>query len=177
MGETARVFYGLWPTPAEAAQLIPHATVLKAATRGRPSHPASLHLTLVFLGEVPVDVLPQLRNLEVAGDRPGFDLALDRRGVWRHNGIGWLMPSTPPPALLELQSTLEAALRAAGFESERRPFRPHVTLTRHGRDDMPDGAIDPVVWRVREWVLVRSNGTAVDGSRYETLARFPLRQP
>jgi 2'-5' RNA ligase len=44
---------------------------------------------------------------------------------------------TPDPGLELLQHRVEQAFAPLGFPAEARPFRPHVTLGRAGRDARP----------------------------------------
>jgi 2'-5' RNA ligase len=56
---------------------------------------------------------------------------------------------------------------------DTRPFNPHVTLVRKAEcAPLPDST--PIIdWQVEDFVLVRST-LAPDGSRYETIGRWPL---
>mgnify|MGYP003441747327 CR=1 FL=1 len=75
--------------------------------------------------------------------------------------------ATRVPAVLESGvRRLRAALDAAGFTPEARPFRPHVTLARKVRS-AADSLLDPAfLWRTDGFALVRSV-TDPAGSRYE----------
>ena len=65
------------------------------------------------------------------------------------------------------------ALRAAGFATEARAFRPHLTLARRcTRPADPDDAAS-TSWAVESLALVTST-PAPGGSRYETIAVWPL---
>jgi 2'-5' RNA ligase len=49
---TARVFFALWPTPAESAQLAAWQAPLKSLCGGRAMRGETLHNTLAFIGDV-----------------------------------------------------------------------------------------------------------------------------
>jgi len=78
-----------------------------------------------------------------------------------------------------------AALAVVGFEPERRPFRPHLTLGRV-KDEIPTRqraeievavgkmAVPGISWRTNQVSLMRSKLTT-SGATYEVLATFPLR--
>lgn len=94
--------------------------------------PAHLHLTLRFLGETPdVQVPPLLARLGRVVASP-FALDLKGVGVFPHPArpqVLWagLLPSEP---LAALAMQVEAAVEAAGYAPERKPFHPHITLAR-----------------------------------------------
>jgi 2'-5' RNA ligase len=166
-----RLFFALWPPPAIQTALAAWADRLTAAG-GAPAHPADVHLTLVFLG----DVTQARRDCyeQAAGQIRGapFELTLDRFGHWSRSGILWAGPSAAPAPLTRLVDDLHAALQACGFTPERRPFAPHLTLRRRARM-LPSVPIDPVPsWRPGEFVLaVSQRGPA---PRYRILRRWPL---
>ena len=78
-----------------------------------------------------------------------------------------------------------AALSVVGFEPERRPFRPHLTLgrvkdeiatRRRAEIEVAVGKMDvpPTAWRTAQVSLMRSRLTT-QGAFYDVLATFPLR--
>ncbi len=179
-GETARVFFALWPDAAAAAHMHAIAEQWHDSLGGRVTREDTLHATLVFIGEIETARLPVLLALASGIELPGFELALDRRDCWRHNRIAHLGASRMPEALSNLQSELAARVRAAGFEIEKRPFSPHITLIR--KADCKNSATEsvtnknpaqPVAWTVRDFVLVKSSLSA-NASRYEQIGRWPL---
>jgi len=110
----------------------------------------SLHATLVFLGEQP-DPGPAAAALVAALDPPPPAPQL------RLDGALWLAPrrphvltvalADPAGALARIQAdVLDALVRGAGHEGERRRFRPHVTVARvRGRLRPFELAAPPVV--------------------------------
>ena len=104
--ETARVFFALWPPPEVARQLSAVADAFAKSAGGRATRQATVHLTLAFIGDVPLERLPDMeraaRNVRAAA----FDLTLDQFGLWHHNRIFWGGCSAVPPALVELASAL-----------------------------------------------------------------------
>jgi RNA 2',3'-cyclic 3'-phosphodiesterase len=174
--EQARVFFALWPPPESARQLADVADSFVTRAGGRATSQENIHVTLAFIGDVPVGRLADLERAarEVRGE--AFALTLDRFGVWRHNRILWAGGSVLPPALAGLSAALGAALTAAGFAvaDARRTFTPHVTLVRKVvvlDAELPE--CQPVAWNNRQFVLVRSTLSA-DASSYRSIAEFPL---
>lgn len=139
---------------------------------GRRTRDDSIHLTLAFIGDVSVQRLPDLA-VPPLQDLKSFTLMLDRCGCWPRNGIGWMAPSQIPDQLQRLVFAMEGWLRGAGFALEERPYRPHVTLVRKAHCVPLTEAIEPIVWRAEEFVLVRSV-LEPEGSRYQTISRCTL---
>ena len=140
---------------------------------GRRTRDDSIHLTLAFVGDVDSVRLAELLAPPAGVTVSRFTLKLDRWGCWPRNGIAWVAPSRVPDPLRELVAGMDAWLRDAGFEMDVRPFNPHVSLVRKAQcAPLPDST-PSIEWQVEDFVLVRS-ALAPDGSRYETIGRWPL---
>jgi 2'-5' RNA ligase len=168
----ARVFFALWPDAATRSLLGQAARRMHQGLGGRRTRDDSIHLTLAFIGNVSVQRLPELAVPPLHDLKP-FTLSLDRCGCWPHNGIGWIVPSQVPDPLQRLVFAMEGWLRGAGFALEERPYRPHVTLVRKAECVPLMQDIAPIIWRVEEFVLVRSV-LEPEGSRYQTIGRCAL---
>jgi 2'-5' RNA ligase len=151
----------------------------------RKVEPENLHLTLVFLGEVPDPVLEAAHEGFEALREPRFTLALQGLGLFGkakpHAAWAGVAPSAP---LAHLQAKVETIARRAGCPIDGRKFTPHVTLGRFPTPEPADIArleravtlgtgfrSDP--WEVTELTLWRSHLTA-RGPQYEVLVRYPL---
>lgn len=152
--------------------------------------PEGLHVTTKFLGEVPVKKLPAIKlaiQEAVTGHSP-FSLEFSNIGTFGgREGLRlmWVGIAGDVLRLEALVKATNAALAVVGFEPERRPFRPHLTLGRV-RDEIPTrkraeievavGKVAPreVSWRISHVSLMRSRIVA-GGARYDVLATFPLR--
>jgi 2'-5' RNA ligase len=90
---------------------------------------ADLHVTLHYLGDYETEtVAPVLERVEGGA----FDLRLRGPGHFALKGrrkILWIGVETNTP-LMALHAQVAAALAPLGYEPERRPYRPHVTLAR-----------------------------------------------
>ena len=147
----------------------------------RPQAAADLHVTLHFLGMAAVDSTRAALRPVAA---PAFAVALTLPGQFFARGhprtlFAGVAPAAP---LRELHAMLGRRLEAAGFEPDSRPFVPHVTLARLGKDASADAiaeflkqALPPEVLRFdcREFALYASE-TRADGARYRVLERYPL---
>jgi len=148
----ARLFFALWPDEAAARGLERLAVEVAVRTQGKPVPRSKIHLTLAFLGEVAGRIAFEPEAIAT----PAFDLVLDCVGSFAGTRVAWAGFVEPPPALANLQAQLARELRGQGLRLEDRPFAPHLTLARHIGATQPRQAIDPIDWRVREVVLVKS---------------------
>jgi 2'-5' RNA ligase len=168
----ARVFFALWPDPGVQAQLVQHGRELHRLAGGRLTRQESIHVTLVFLGDIGVDRLEDVRAAGAGATFEPFTLSIETAGCWSHNRVAWLAPRATPVPLLTLVAGLEAALGQAGFRLEARPYAPHITVVRNARCGRLEPAITPVEWRVEDFVLVHSRLDS-NGSHYAVVGRWP----
>ena len=102
---------------------------------------AGIHLTLAFLGELDDDRLALAMEATRAAthDFPAFDYRLTAPGIFgppQQPRVIWMGTEDLPLAQLHgsplqrLHHTLNRELERRGFETEKRPFSPHLTLAR-----------------------------------------------
>jgi len=96
---------------------------------------SGMHLTLKFLGEIPEEDAAGISSVlgEIAGRHRPFPLLLQGTGAFppgRRNPRVFWVGAVPVPGLVSLQEEIEREMEKRGFERERRPFRPHLTLGR-----------------------------------------------
>ena len=170
--ESMRVFFALWPKREECAALAAWQLPLQPLCGGLAMREDGLHTTLVFLGEITAVRLEALRLAAQEVALEPFELHFDTARYWGHNHIVYAAPSRVPMSLLRLVDELEKRLARHRFHFERRVYKPHVTLLRHANwTDEALPHLSPVVWLVRDFVLVRSVRDE-QGTHYEVLARF-----
>jgi len=169
--EMARTFFALWPDPQAQQALLRHGRDIHRLTGGTLARLESIHLTLVFLGEIDAPRVEVARAAAAKAEFKPFTLSIETVGCWNHNRVAWLAPRDTPTELSLLVATLEAGLRDAGFGLETRPYSPHITVVRKARCGRMDLAFEPVEWRVQEFVLVRSELDSA-GSRYSVIGRW-----
>lgn len=167
-----RLFFALWPGAAQRAALAAWQPPLRELCGGRTMRPDTLHLTLVFLGEVAEQRLQAACLAAQETDFRRFDLQLAAAHYWGHNHIVHAAPLAVPAPLAALVAGLEHGLRRHGFHFEERPYKPHVTLLRNAKwSDAELPSLPVVRWPVRDFVLVQSLSGA-QGPHYEVVARF-----
>lgn len=168
-----RLFFALWPDAGAARQLHETGRELQEVCGGRAMARETLHVTLAFLGQVPVERLPELDAIAEALTADAFDLHLDRLGYWSHNHVLWAGCLEPSAALMALAEGLQTRLREAGFALENRSFAPHVTLLRKAQRESPVPLARVISWQAREMLLVES--VPGGATRYVPLSRWNLR--
>lgn len=135
--ETLRAFVAIELTE-EARQ---HLALLTDGLRHEVTHGIrwvdhhGVHLTLKFLGDLPVDCLDAVivAMKEAAEGVPPFSLSIHRLGAFPSLAaprVLWVGVQGDLAPLLKLQTGLEDSLAAKGFPKETRPFAPHITLAR-----------------------------------------------
>ncbi len=93
-----------------------------------------LHLTLKFLGQIPSEKVPAITGAldPIAVRERLFKVTLKGVGAFpslRNPRVVWV-GLEGDNRLARLQSYVEDAITRLGFESETRPFKPHLTLGR-----------------------------------------------
>lgn len=151
-----RLFFALWPDDAARAALERWSTAIHRVTGGRATRGDSIHMTLAFLGDCDPARLDELKAAAAGVRVRPFELVLDEAGFWKHNRIAWAGATQTPAALETLVSDLRAALAAARFAFDRKPFVSHLTLVRKAQPGFVMPALDPIRWEVTAFALVRS---------------------
>lgn len=163
-----RLFFALWPDPALRQALHARVEGIIASLDGKPQRPDQWHVTLEFLGQVPRERQPRLRAAAGRVSRSSVTIEFDRVEHWHKPQVVCLVASRVPAGLEALVAQLRAALTDAGFATDARPFRPHLTLARKVRSATDSPLDPPFLWQAGGFALVRSV-TDPAGSRYEPL--------
>ncbi|MFJ8663391.1 RNA 2',3'-cyclic phosphodiesterase [Streptomyces sp. NPDC093795] len=135
---TVRLFIALAP-PDEAKDEL--ARELRSAYDAYPhmrwNRIEDWHITLAFLGELPVATVPLLRPplADLAASRRPVELGL-RGGGHFDERVLWSGIDGDLEGLHRLAADVRAVVRECGVPFEDRPLRPHLTLARARRDDL-----------------------------------------
>ena len=97
--------------------------------------PGSIHLTLKFLGDTPLDKVEEVKGalVEAAADASPFSFTVAGLGCFpnsRRPRVVWVGLLEPTGCLDRLRDAVEARVAPLGFPTERRSFKPHLTLGR-----------------------------------------------
>lgn len=163
-----RVFFALWPGETTRRELLRTTRTAVRRSGGRATPPGNLHITLAFLGPLTKKDLETVVEVPPIPSRE-FMIELDTLGHWSRSRVLWLGATQVPGELVQLERNLWDALVAVGFERERRPYHPHVTLARKARS--VDTPVHSVVWPVSKLGLVESRPGARH-SVYEVLREW-----
>jgi 2'-5' RNA ligase len=101
--------------------------------------PDGIHLTLKFLGNVPVTLIPELQKVieEATSRSRPFQLEIAGLGAFpsrQKPEVIWYGLQGDTDQLTQLQRQIENSLLPLEFPAETRPFSPHLTLARLRRD-------------------------------------------
>jgi 2'-5' RNA ligase len=165
--------------------------------------PENLHVTLWFIGEANDDRAAEIRGtLQRVLSTPAFELRARGCGAFPAAGpprVFWLGITGGAEPMLRLYGEVKDRLVGIGFEPEKRPYSPHITIARvkavrsrvftsagssQDRDLTPRAAravrealagmtADCGACRIDAVTLFRSH-LSPNGSRYEPLLRVPL---
>jgi len=181
MNKTRRLFIGLPLSDAlrkrlslEVDQLPSHAVL--------PIAPANLQVTLMFLGFVHDEEVPEMceRVGEVAETMESFELSFTGMKLIEdtlHPRMIWLM-GEPSDGLRHLREEMEKAFSA--FVTEKKVYSPHVTVAKIKRTKWLALYPQPVLKEklsILEMIdtVVVYESLSLDGKRrYEPIATFPL---
>jgi len=178
--ERRRLFFALWPDLALRRALAAATAEVASRAAGSRIPPANLHVTLAFLGMVTAEDVPELLAIGYRGHWPGLALDFDRVEYWPKPKVLVAMPDVTPAAGIQMVDRLWESLERLGFEREKRPWHPHLTLVRKVSRPPPRGEELPIPRRPARdagaWKLALVESvTDPAGSRYTPLARWPLK--
>jgi 2'-5' RNA ligase len=179
-----RLFVAVRPPSVAIAELETLVTRLRATWPNLTwTLPVQWHLTLVFLGEVPAERLPELERRLGQAARRHAPARVAFAGAGRFGDrVLFTKVGGDVVALRGLARSVQAAARRTGLDVEDRPYRAHLTLARarSGADVRPlvpeANAFRGVEWAAGEIELVRSRlGQGPDRrAAHETLRAWPL---
>jgi 2'-5' RNA ligase len=143
-----------------------------------------IHLTVVFLGDVPEEHIDFIKKsaAEVCACHDSFIAAVKGLGVFgppRRPRVVWAGVSGETSRMAAFKRELLDALTPVGLKLDSRSFRPHLTLGRF-RSGGPGNVLEHFdhiqsdECRLGELVLFKSDLTP-RGAVYTVLARLPMR--
>lgn len=168
--DNKHLFLALWPDDTLRVQI--HACI--PSSIDRPTRINNLHITLVFLGDIPWPVAERLIQRINRLHPRAFRITLDTIGYWSRPGILWLGMQEIPEDLLLLVKSLRKRARMQGIKVETRAYKPHVTLARKVREKPEREENIRIDWHMDRFVLVES--VQVEGGvQYKVRHEWPLK--
>ena len=164
-----RLFLALWPGEPTRASLASHVPTWQWPPDATVYAEADWHLTLHFIGPVAPTRVAELQAALRLVPVQAFVLSTGHGQCWPH-GLAVLCPDEVPPALLQLHRDLGRVLQSLDLPTDKRPFRPHLTLARRAQEAVPPVQPCALDWPVRGFALVASTGDAQ--RRYRVLQHF-----
>lgn len=179
-----RVFYAI-NLPDEVRQSLE--SVISKARANNPGRELRwvktelLHLTLHFLGEQSQESIDKLINLSknVALESAPTEVEIGEWGGFPDLGrprVIYISLKQAQP-LFQLYKSLATQLATAGYETDKRPWRSHITVARNkeplGKADLQLPELPKNKWMVESFELMKSTLTP-DGPIYEVVKSFKL---
>ena len=116
----------------------------QSISKGRFTTPENLHLTLVFLGECDNKQTDLLKSIIDNIKFEPFVIYMDRVGRFkRDDGDLWWVGVQDNTRLTKLYNDLTDKLKSSGFKTEKRKFKPHITIGRKIVTDKEPWSITP----------------------------------
>lgn len=187
--DTCRTFIAIELPEDLRARIVQHIARLRGqlpAVRASWSREENLHLTLKFLGNVPVANVPKVSDAVERATKAisAFELTLAGCGTFPPHGppsVLWIGAGSEDSSLRDLHAAIEAELTGLGFPCESRPFQPHLTLARlrHGKGARQLAELHrslepaPVKFAVSEIMVFRSE-LHRQGSKHTAISRHRL---
>jgi RNA 2',3'-cyclic 3'-phosphodiesterase len=180
----ARAFVAVSPPLEVRRALLQAARGLPVAGEVRWVKPENVHLTLKFLGDVVEADLVRVTDTlgSVCERHDAFEVEPSGFGAFpsaRRARILWAGVGEGAGRLTALAQDIERSLKALGFEPEKRPYRPHLTLGRaRGRPAVLEaaGITAPGPGFTVESVDLVESVLGAAGATYSTLASRALRK-
>ena len=185
--DSLRTFIAIELPPDVRARVAQHIACLRNElpdVRAGWSREDNLHLTLKFLGDVPIADIPRVSEAVAIATKSvsSFELTFFDSGTFPPHGrpsVLWI--GTPASGLQALHAPIEEELAEAGFARESRPFRPHLTIARlrhlQGARQLAELhkslRFAPIEFDVSEVVVFKSE-LLTQGSKHTAISRHEL---
>jgi RNA 2',3'-cyclic 3'-phosphodiesterase len=179
-----RLFFALWPHPAQRAALVHAAAGIVRHCGGRPVPEENLHVTLAFLGSVPEPRVEELRAIgrraaaAFPADALPMTVSLETLEHWAKAQVLAVLERkdesrAAAPGAAALAQILSTGTLAGGFSPDLKPFRVHVTVARKVARPPRSCDMRRVEWSFDEFALIESR-TLEKGPVYSVVESYLL---
>jgi 2'-5' RNA ligase len=128
-----RLFFALWPNRQQRDAIRHTLDPLLQLLEGKVVPRENWHVTLLFIGNFPVERIPALEAAVHDIRAAPFRIRFEQLSFWPKPRIACLEASTVPPALHLLVSRLREVAGKFDIPLDERAYRPHVTAIRSVR--------------------------------------------
>ncbi len=150
--------------------------------------PGNIHLTVIFMGNIPMDILPQLGEevQRVCSLYGPFGITIDGVGIFgskKSPRVLWVGVEGDIERMSFFKKALEKRLRGLGIKGENRKFNPHLTLGRFKKGPSSFEALDHIQRKyggltskpgqLNELILYKSE-LKPGGAVYTKISSWPL---
>ena len=132
-----RIFFALWPDQRQRERLRDIISPVAKEVEGHAVDRRNWHVTLAFIGDLEVRLVPGLVEAARQIQMEPFRLRLDRLEFWPRPRIGAVVPPRVPPDMESLVGELNALMMDVGVDAPERVYRPHITVVRHAHHFEP----------------------------------------
>ena len=148
----------------------------------------NIHLTVIFLGNIPEDAVPDMKQRiqDDCREFGSFQISVNGMGCFpnrRNPRVLWLGLEGDIARMGELRDSLQSSLAPFGIKMEKRRFRPHLTLGRFKKPDKVGGSLENILYKyenltspvcqLQELVLFKSV-LKPSGAEYTKLGTWPF---
>lgn len=127
------VFFALWPDHRQRDRLRDVINSVARTVEGRMVDRRDWHVTLVYIGDVPDDEIPDLQERAARIQVTPFRLSFDKLEFWARPKVACIVAPTIPPELQSLIGALSSIVQDFGVVPNDRTYRPHITVARNAR--------------------------------------------
>jgi 2'-5' RNA ligase len=129
--------------------------IRKSSLDVRWVRPESIHLTVVFMGDVRSDQIPSMGESlgAVCANHGSFSISLKPMGCFpnsRNPRVIWLGIDGDLGRMSRFRDDLQAALAPFGIKEEERAFRPHLTLGRFKKPGKRQPELEQLLAKYRD---------------------------
>ena len=127
------VFFALWPDNRQRERLRDVINSVAKTVEGRMVDRREWHITLVYIGDVPDEQIPDLLERASHVQVEPFRLSFDKLEFWARPKVACVVAPTIPAELQTLIAALNSIVQDFGVMPNDRTYRPHITVARHAR--------------------------------------------
>ncbi|SEA46859.1 2'-5' RNA ligase [Thalassobacillus cyri] len=123
------------------------------------THPEDFHITLKFLGAVDtknINEVLQLLKEETASYPAPFHVETSDLKFFgqKQKPRVLFMEVEKHTSLLNLKEIVETRLKRAGFQEEKRPYRPHITIAKKWKEEQKDTFTNEKLENLKETLIL-----------------------